>query len=67
MTRIDALKAPCPYQIGKMCIADKCPKWRWERLCSDLFCEEKGGGSEVKNGIVVYNCHKCPGREGYCS
>ena len=67
MTRNDALKAPCPFQLGKLCVADKCPKWRWEETCSGAYCQDKGGSLRVEHGDAVDLCLGCPGREGYCS
>ena len=30
MTKGDAYKALCPYYTNRHCVADLCPKWRWE-------------------------------------
>lgn len=32
MTRADAFKSLCPYNMNRHCAADLCPKWRWEPL-----------------------------------
>lgn len=64
MTKSDALKAPCPYQIGKMCIADGCPKWRWENICDGIAKLTKTGKGCEDSAI---SCHNCDYREGYCS
>ena len=32
MTKGDAYKALCPYNQNRHCVADLCPKWRWEPL-----------------------------------
>ena len=55
MTKQDALKAPCPYQPGKLCIADGCPKWRWESFVA-CSAENMGFAEINQQENIVIDC-----------